>query len=160
MFIGFVEAILRSKILYNRLGFLTQILVISFICIFKRYTFNLGEQSILLWAINFIVKSIRKGIEISAKRLCSFSIILFNIKFLVILFIRKSICREKFFGSLYTSNQIYLLQNCFSNYAYLKDMYLSLKGIRKILFVSVLRILLICKTLNFTTTFTNKIKVS
>ena len=58
------------------------------------------------------------------------------------------------------SNRIYLLQNCFSNYVYLKDMYLSLKGIGKILFVSVLRILLICKTLNFTATFTNKIKVS
>ena len=54
------------------------------------------------------------------------------------------------FGSLHTSNRIYLLPNCFSNYVYLKDIYLSLKGIGKILFVSLLKILLICKTLNFT----------
>ena len=110
----------------------------------------------LIWTINFIIKSIGKGTEILAKNLFSFSIIVFNMKFLVILFMKKSICWEKLFGSLHTSNQIYLLRNCFSNYVYLKDMYLSLKGIGKILFVSVLRILLICKTLNFT----SKIKVS
>ena len=34
-------------------------------------------------------------------------------------------------------------------------MYLTLKGIGKILFVSVVRILLICKFLNFTAVFTN-----
>ena len=118
------------------------------------------EKSILIWAINFIIKSIRKRIEILAKRLFSFSIIAFNIMFLVILFIRKSICWGKCFGSLHTSNRIYLLWHCFSNYVYLKDMYMSLKGIGKTLFVLVLRILLICKTLNFTATFTNKIKVS
>ena len=118
------------------------------------------EKSILIWAINFIIKSIRKRIEILAKRLFSFSIIAFNIMFLVILFIRKSICWGKFFGSLHTSNRIYLLWHCFSNYVYLKDMYMSLKGIGKTLFVLVLRILLICKTLNFTAAFTTKIKVT
>ena len=119
------------------------------------------KKSILIWATNFIVKSITKGIEILAKRLFSFSIIVFNMKLLVILFIRKiKHVIGKIFGSPHTSNWIYLLRNCFSNYVYLKDMYLSLKGIGKILFVSVLRILLICKTLNFTTAFTKKIKVS
>ena len=39
---------------------------------------------------------------------------------------------------------------------YLKDMYMSLKGIGKILFVSVLRSLLIFKTLNVTAAFTVK----
>ena len=111
--------------------------------------------------INFIIKIITKGIEILAKRLISFSIRVFSMKLLVILFIRKKKhLLGNIFGSPHTSNRIYLLRNCFSNYVYLKDMYLSLKGIGKILFVSVLRILLICKTLNFTAAFTKKIKVS
>ena len=42
-------------------------------------------------------------------------------------------------SSLYTSSRIRLLWNCFSNYVYLKNMYMSLKGIGKSLFVSVLR---------------------
>ena len=163
IFIGFADAILRSKILDNRLGILTQILITMdyfFYLYISDIYLQFREKSILIWAINFIIKSIRKRIEILAKSLFSFSIIVFNMKFLVVLFIRKSICQGKLFGSLHTSNRIYLLRNCFSNYVYLKDMYMSLKGIGKILFVSVLRILLICKTLNFTATFTNKIKVS
>ena len=39
---------------------------------------------------------------------------------------------KKIFGSTHTSNRTYLLRNCFSNYVYLKDMYIILKGIRKI----------------------------
>ena len=163
IFIGFADAILRSKILDNRLGILTQILIAMdyffYLYISDKY-FQFRKKSTLIWVINFIITSITKGIEILAKRLFSFSIIVFNMKLLVILFIRKSICQGKLFGLLHTSNRIYLLRNCCSNYAYLKDMYLSLKGIRKILFISVLRILLICKTLNFQDTFTNKIKVS
>ena len=62
----------------------------------------------------------------------------------------------RIFGSPHTSNLIYILRNCFSYYAYLKDMYMTLKGIGKILFASVLRILLICKSLNFTVVFTKK----
>ena len=163
IFIGFADAILRSKILHNRLGILTQILITMdyfFYLYISDIYLQFREKSILIWAINFIIKSIRKRIEILAKSLFSFSIIVFNMKFLVILFMRKSICQGKLFGSLHTSNWIYLLRSYFSNYVYLKDMYLNLKGIRKILFVSVLRILLICKTLNFTATFTNKIKFS
>ena len=38
-------------------------------------------------------------------------------------------------------------------YIYLKNMYITLKGIGKILFVSVLKIFLICKFLNFTAHF-------
>ena len=96
--IGFVDAILPSKILDNRLRILTQILITMdyffFFCIFQTYNFSLEKKSILIWAINFIVLSIRKWIEILAKCLFSFSIIVFNMKFLVILLIRKSICQE------------------------------------------------------------------
>ena len=60
------------------------------------------------------------------------------------------------FGSLHTNNQIYLLRNCFSNYLYPKDMYITLKGIGKILFVLVLKVFLICKFLNFTAVVTKK----
>ena len=110
------------------------------------------KKSILIWAINFIIKSITKGIEILAKRLFSYSIIVFTMKLLVILFIRKKkYLLENIFGSLHKSNRIYLLQNCFSNYVYLKDIYITLNGIGKIFFVSVLRILLICKFLKLVT---------
>ena len=68
----------------------------------------------------------------------------------------KSILLRRIFGSTRTSNRIYLLRNSFSNYVYLKDMYITLKGIKKILFVSVLRILLIFKFLNFTAGSTKK----
>ena len=103
IFIGFADVILRSKILDNRLGILTQILIaMDYLFVYFRL------------AINFIIKSIRKRIEILAESLFSFSIIVFNIKFLVILFMRKSICQGKLFGSLHTSNRVYLLWNCFS----------------------------------------------
>ena len=116
-----------------------------------------GGGSILIWEINFIIKSTTKRIEILAKRLVSFSIIVFSMKLLVILFVKKKKhLLGNIFGSPHTSNRIYLLRNCFSNYVYLKDMYITLKGIGKILFVSVLRILLICKFLNFTAAFTKK----
>ena len=62
----------------------------------------------------------------------------------------------KIFGSLDKSNRIYLMRNSFSNYVYLKDMYITLKEIEKILFVSVLRIFLICRFLDFTNVFTKK----
>ena len=78
-------------------------------------------------------------------------------RLLFVLFIRKKKhLLENIFGSHHTSNWIYLLQNCFSNYAYLKDMYITLKGIEKILFVLVLTILLICKCLSFMAAFTEK----
>ena len=68
----------------------------------------------------------------------------------------KSILLRRIFGSTRTRNRIYLLRNSFSNYVYLKDIYITLKGIKKILFVSVLRTLLIFKFLNFTAVFTKK----
>ena len=67
---------------------------------------------------------------------------------------------RKFFDSRHTNNRIYQLQNCFWNFVYLKDTYITLKKILKILFVSRLRILLIWKFLNFTAVFTKKIKLS
>ena len=86
IFIDFPDAILRFKILDNKLDILTQILITM------DYLFYLYISDILIWALNFIIKSIRKEIEILAKRLFSFSIIVFNIKFLVILFVIKSVC--------------------------------------------------------------------
>ena len=57
------------------------------------------------------------------------------------------------------SNCIYLLQNCFSNHAYFKDMYITLKEIGNICIVCIgFRILLICKFLNFTAVPTTKNK--
>ena len=90
-FIGFVDAILRSRILDNRLGFLTQILIMDYFHYLhiSNIYFQFREKSILIWAINFIIKSIRKGNEILAKRLFSFSIIVFNMKFLAILFYKE-----------------------------------------------------------------------
>ena len=63
---------------------------------------------------------------------------------------------SKIFGSPHTRNRIYFLLNCFSNCGYLKDMCITLKGVGKILFGSVLIILLISKFLNFTVTFSLK----
>ena len=142
------------------LGVLTQILIAMdyffYLYISDKYL-QFRKKSTLIWAINFIVKIITKGIEILANRLISFSIRVFSMKLLVILFIRKKKhLLGNIFGSPYTSNWIYLLRNCFSNYIYLKDMHITLKDIEKILFVSVLRILLICKFLNFMAVFTKK----
>ena len=165
IFIGFVDAILRSKILDNKPCILTQILVIMDY-FFHLYISNLPSiQGKNIWgikfgAINLIIKRIKKGTEVLAKPLFSFSMIVCNLKFLVMLFIRKSISQGKLFGSLHTSNRMQLLPNCFSNYLSLNDMYMSLKEIGNILFVSVLRILLICKTLKVTVVFTKKINVS
>ena len=57
---------------------------------------------------------------------------------------------------VHTIQETYLLRDCFSSYVYLKDMYITLKGIGKILFVWMLRILLICKILKFLAVFTKK----
>ena len=124
---------------------------------------NEGEKSILTWAINFIIKSIRKRIEIPAKSLFSCFVIVFNTKFLVLLFMRKSICqgRENCLVHYIQVTGYTFYRIVFQTmYASKIGMYLSLKGIGKILLVSVLRILLISKTLKFRATFNNKIKVS
>ena len=49
------------------------------------------KKSILIWAINFILKSLSKGIETLAERLFSFFIIVFSMKLLVVFLIRKKI---------------------------------------------------------------------
>ena len=78
-------------------------------------------------------------------------------RLLVILFISKKMhLLGNVFVSPHASNRIYLLQNCSSNNIYLKDMYITLKGIGKSLFVSVLKMLLKCKWLNFAAVFTKK----
>ena len=53
---------------------------------------------------------------------------------------------------LTTSKQNYVWRNCFLNY-YLKNMYITLKGIGKLPFVSMLTNLLISKFINFTIFF-------
>ena len=81
IFIGFVDAIPRSKILGNRLGILTQMLIAMdyffYLYISDKYL-QFWQKSILIWAINFIIKSLTKGIEILAKRLFSLSIIVYH----------------------------------------------------------------------------------
>ena len=115
----------------------------------KKKYINLGNQ--------FHYKKYNERDEILAKRLFPFSITVLSTKLLVILFVRKKKhLLGNIFGSPHTRNRIYFLGNCFSNYVYLKDMYITLKGIGKILFVSVLRILLICIFLDFTAAFTKK----
>ena len=68
--------------------------------------------------------------EIRSNRLGILTVFHFDSNEIVFLFLYGNI-----FGSPHTSNRIYLLRNCFSNYLYLKDMYIALKGIGKILFV-------------------------
>ena len=119
----------RRQILDNRLGILTQNLIrmgYFFICVFQTYNFNLGEKYLNLGNQFHYKKYKVRDWNTSKRFVFSFSIIVFNMKFLLILFMTKSICYGKLFGSVYTSNGIYLLWNGFSNYVYLKDMYLSL----------------------------------
>ena len=110
IFIGFVNAILRSKILGNRLGILKQILIAMYYLFYLHISdmyLQFRKKSTLIWAINFIIKSITKGIEILVKRLFSFSIIVFSMKLLVMLSIRKKKhLLGNIFGSPYTSNPI------------------------------------------------------
>ena len=56
----------------------------------------------------------------------------------------------------HTNNRIYLLRYFFQT-KYLKYMYITLKGIGKIMFASVVRMLLICKFLHFTALITKNI---
>ena len=71
IFIGFVDAILRFKILSNRLDILTQILIAMdyffYLYISDKYP-EFRKKSILIWGISFIIKSIRKEIKILVKR--------------------------------------------------------------------------------------------
>ena len=55
---------------------------------------------------------------------------------------RKHITFLKSFCPPCTSDRIYVFRNCFSNYAYVRHMYKTLKGIGKIIFVSRLTIFL------------------
>ena len=111
IFIGFVHVIPRSKILGNRLGILKQISAAMdyffYLFISVKYL-QFREKSILIWEINFIIKNIIKGIEILANRLFSFSIIVFNMKLLVIRFIgkKKKHLLGNIFGSPHTTNRI------------------------------------------------------
>ena len=63
-----------------------------------------GKKSILIWAINFVIKSITKVTEILAKPLFSFSIIVFSMKLLVILFIRK---KKHLLGNIFGSRIVF-----------------------------------------------------
>ena len=100
---GFADAILRSKILHNRLGFLTQILITmdySFYLHISDIYFQFSEKMYLNLGNQLHHKKyIRKRIEILAKRV--FISQVFNMKFMVIFFIRKSICQGELFGSLH-----------------------------------------------------------
>ena len=63
IFIGFVHAIPRSKILGNRLGIFTQIsaaMDYSFYLFISVKYLQFREKSILIWEINFIIKKYNK----------------------------------------------------------------------------------------------------
>ena len=98
IFIGFLDTLPRSKIPGKRLRILTQILIAMdyffYLYISDKYL-QFREKSILIWAINFIIKGLSKGIEILAKCLFSFSIIVFSMKLLVVLFVRKRIICQR-----------------------------------------------------------------
>ena len=116
---GIVGVVLRHKILGNRQGILTQILLVM-----PYYFFFIYFKE---------VASIQK---------------------------KKKHLLRNIFGIAHTSKRIDLLRNRFSNYARLKGMYTTLKGIGKTLFVSDSRILLICNFLNFAAVFTKKNKLT
>ena len=99
IFIVFADSILRSKVLGNRLGISTQILLAEDY-FFYLYISDKYLQFKKKKTINFIIKSITKENEILAKRLFSFSIIVFSMKFLVILFIRK---KKHLLGNIFGS---------------------------------------------------------
>ena len=82
IFIGFADAIHRSKILDNRLGILTQILITMgyyFYLYISDIYLQFREKSILIWGINFIIKCVRKRIEKLAKSLFPFFIIVHEV---------------------------------------------------------------------------------
>ena len=67
--------------------------------------------------------------------------------------------KKHVFGSSHTSNRVHLLRNCVSNYVYLKDMYITLKGTGKIQKFGLCQgqeFFLICKFLNFMAVFAEK----
>ena len=107
IFSGFLDVILRSKILGNRLNILTWILTAMdyFFYLYIPAKYLQFRKNILIRVIHFIIKSIRKGIKILIKRMFSFWAILINMKLLVILFMRKTQAFvKKNFG--FTSNKL------------------------------------------------------
>ena len=99
-----VNAIFGPKILGKRLGILTQIVTAMYYFFYLYISdeyLQFRKKHTIIWAINFI-KIIMKVIKILAKRLISFSIRVFSMKLLVILFIRKkTFAREYFWFTLY-----------------------------------------------------------
>ena len=161
IFIGFEDAILRCKILGSRLAILTQSLIanrlfLSFIyfrqvpSIQKKKYINLGNQF-------YYKKYNERNPNITKKFVFIFHHSIQHEASGYTFYKEKKYLLGNMFGSPHTSYRIYLKRNFFSNYVYLKNMYITLKGIGKILFVSVLRMLLICKFLKCTTTFTKKL---
>ena len=80
---------------------------------------------------------------------CYYGLFFFCISEKYLQFRKKQLLLREIFGLPHASNG-------FSNYTYLKHMYITLKGIGKNLFVSILRILVICKFLNFMVDFTKR----
>ena len=106
----------------------------------------MGKLILLTFVLQFFMCQGNSNVHFDSNGLLSFYIYLreistYNLK-------KQKHLLGKIFDSCHISNRIYLLRNCSSNYVYLKNRYITLAGIGKIMFVSVFRILLICKSLN------------
>ena len=106
----------------------------------------MGKLILLTFVLQFFMCQSNSNVHFDSNGLLSFYIYLreistYNLK-------KQKHLLGKIFDSCHISNRIYLLRNCSSNYVYLKNRYITLAGIGKIMFVSVFRILLICKSLN------------
>ena len=112
------------------------------------------------WSVDAVLRSgiLEKRLDILRQILIAIDFYLFYLYFREVPSIQKKQKHllRKVFGSFHSCNWMYLLRNYSSNYMYLKDMYITSKRTEKILFVSVLRILPICKFLTFPAVFTKK----
>ena len=164
IFNGFADVILRFKILGNRLGTLTQILIaidyFFYLYISDKYLQFRKKKYINLDNQFHYKKYNEKDRHISKTFVFIFRHSIQHEASGYTFYKKEKHLLWKIFGSPHISKWIFLLRNCFSNYVYLNNMYITLKGIGKIVLVSVLKTLLICKFLNFMAAFTKKIKLS
>ena len=130
--IGLTDAVLLPKILGNRLGILTSVLIAMdyfFRC--QKSTFNLQNNKCICQG-NFLSRKCLPTLLKKQTLVQMFSCEFFKIS-------QNTIFTEHLWA---TVSVIFLLQNYFSNYVHLKDIYKTVKVIGNIQFVSELTILL------------------
>ena len=113
------------------------------------------EKSILIWVMNFVIKSIRKGIKILEKCWFSFSIMVFKMKFLFIFFFQGKVVWFTIYKQPDPVTVELFLKLCIPQ-RYVHE----LEGYWKIFACVGVKNLLISKTLNFKAVFAKKIKLS